>query len=74
MYYSDWGLDWSACLATASMKRHNFALCVVTDSRTFFQVLKDAYNGNTPLSQAEQLAHAVAQQDIKVCSLFHCLS
>ena len=56
------------------MKRHNFSLCAATDSRTFVQVLKDAYNGNTPLSQAEQLAHAVAQQDIKVCSLFHCLS
>ena len=56
------------------MKRHNFALCGAADSRTFARVLKDAYNGNTPLSQAEQLAHVVAQQDIKVCSLSHCLT
>ncbi|KAL0041381.1 hypothetical protein WJX79_001388 [Trebouxia sp. C0005] len=46
-----------------------FVRAQVADSRTFVQVLKDAYNGRTPLSQAEQLAHAVAQQDIKVLIL-----
>ncbi|DBA94868.1 TPA: hypothetical protein ACH3X1_002404 [Trebouxia sp. C0004] len=43
-----------------------FVRARVADSRSFVQVLKDAYNGRTPMSQAEQLAHAVAQQDIKV--------
>ncbi|KAL0049992.1 hypothetical protein WJX82_002227 [Trebouxia sp. C0006] len=46
-----------------------FVRARVADSRSFVQVLKGAYNGRTPLSQAEQLAHAVAQQDIKVLIL-----
>lgn len=46
-----------------------FVRARVADSRSLVQVLKDAYNGRTPLSQAEQLAHAVAQQDIKVLIL-----
>ncbi len=45
------------------------------ESRSFVQIVKDAYYGRTPLSQAEQLAHAVAQQGIKVqdCPTAHAM-
>lgn len=36
------------------------------DQRRLGQILKDAYNGTVQQSQTEQLAHAVAQQNIKV--------
>lgn len=41
----------------------------VADQRRLGQILKDAYNGTVQQSQTEQLAHAVAQQNIKVLIL-----
>ena len=36
------------------------------DQRRLGQILKDAYNGIVQQTQTEQLAHAIAQQNIKV--------
>lgn len=36
------------------------------DERSLGQILQDAYKGKVQLSQAEQLAHAVAEQKTKV--------
>ena len=36
------------------------------DERGLVQILQDAYKGKVQQSQAEQLAHAVAEQKIKV--------
>ena len=41
-------------------------MIVVSDQRRLGQILKDAYSGIVQQSQTEQLAHAVAQQNIKV--------
>lgn len=46
-----------------------FVRARVADDRNIVQIVKDTYNGRTPLSQAEQLAHAVADHNIKVLIL-----
>lgn len=54
-------MSWRLLLNPSKLNDHGFA-----DQRRLGQILKDAYNGTVQPSQTEQLAHAVAQQSIKV--------
>ena len=50
----------------ALVKLFNLDKHLCADERGLIQILKDAYNGTVQKSQTEQLAEAIAQQNIKV--------
>lgn len=55
-----------AVLCRCAVQPCKFDQCHFADQQRLGQILKDAYNGTVRQSQTEQLAHAVAQQNIKV--------
>lgn len=58
----------------ALVKLFNLDKHLCADERGLIQILKDAYNGTVQKSQTEQLADAIAQQNIKVHRAYGCLA